>query len=457
MVGMRSLLRRGLGAWSPGARPPSHDPEDLRAALERLAAPVSVVEAAGRQALGPGGAGRLGAAPTGGELPLLAHVPALLPDQLGDPDFRRAHGVRFAYVAGEMANGIASEDLVEAMARAGMLGFFGAAGLPPARVEAAIVRLKKLGDLPYGFNLIHSPADTSLETAHAELFLRHGIRLVCASAYLDLTLPLVRYRVAGIHRGPSGEAVAPNRVIGKVSRAEVARKFLSPPPERFLRELVQAGEITEEQAALARTIPMAEDVTAEADSGGHTDNRPLVVVLPAIQALRDELHDEFRYAVRPRVGAAGGIATPAGVAAAFSLGAAYVVTGSVNQGCLEAGTSDVVRQMLADAASTDVAMAPAADMFEMGVKVQVLAKGTMFPVRAAKLYELYRAHDGLDALPTAVRTELEQKYFRCSLDEAWEGCKAFFAVRDPAQIAKAEKDPRHEMAPASPAPSPRRS
>ncbi|HWV38025.1 MAG TPA: PfaD family polyunsaturated fatty acid/polyketide biosynthesis protein, partial [Vulgatibacter sp.] len=446
MVGTRSLLRRGLGAWSPGARPPSHDPEDLRAALEALGAPVSIVDAGGRQAIGFGGVGRLGASPSQADLPLLAHAPALLPEDLGDPDFRRTHGVRYAYVAGEMANGIASEELVEAMARAGMLAFFGAAGLPPARVERAIERLGALGDLPYGFNLIHSPTDVALEAAHADLFLRHGIRLVCASAYLDLTLPLVRYRVAGIRRGPGGEAIAPNRVIAKVSRAEVARKFLSPPPERFLRELVEAGEITEGQARLARTIPMAEDLTAEADSGGHTDNRPLVVVLPAIQALRDELQAEHRYAVRPRVGAAGGIATPAGVAAAFSLGAAYVVTGSVNQGCREAGTSDLVRQMLAEAASTDVAMAPAADMFEMGVKVQVLSKGTMFPVRAARLYELYRAHDGLDALPARAREELEQKYFRCTLEEAWEGCKAFFSERDPAQIEKAENDPRHKMA-----------
>lgn len=50
-------------------------------------------------------------------------------DSLGDAGFRRAHGLRYAYVAGAMANGIASVELVEAMARGGMLGFFGAAGL----------------------------------------------------------------------------------------------------------------------------------------------------------------------------------------------------------------------------------------------------------------------------------------------------------------------------------------
>ena len=33
---------------------------------------------------------------------------------------------------------------------------------------------------------------------------------------------------------------------------------------------------------------------------------------------------------------AGGIATPAAVSAAFAMGAAYVVTGSINQSCVEA-------------------------------------------------------------------------------------------------------------------------
>ncbi len=58
-------------------------------------------------------------------------------------------------------------------------------------------------------------------------------------------------------------------------------------------------------------------------------------------------------------------------------------------------------------------MAPAADMFEMGVKVQVLKRGTMFAMRAAKLYELYRAHARLEDLPAAERA-LEKNLFRSS-------------------------------------------
>lgn len=438
----------GLGSWRTrrGEAGPPRSPQAFARALWRLADPVSVVEMEGGAVATNGGRPLLGARPGRDEHRLLGYVPPLLPESLGDPAFRRAHGVRFAYVGGEMANGIASVRMVQALARAGMLGFFGAAGLLPSQVEAALAELEALGDLPWGSNLIHSPDDPALEAAVADLYLRRGVRRVCASAYLDLTLPIVRYRVHGIHATPDGRVVAPNQVMAKVSRPEVAKKFLSPPPEDLLAELVRRGEIDEAQARMASRIPMAEDVTAEADSGGHTDNRPLVVVFPAICALRDELHEKHGYEVRPRVGAAGGIATPASAAAAFSMGAAYVVTGSVNQGCLEAGTSDLVREMLARASSTDVAMAPAADMFEMGVKVQVLGRGTLFPVRAARLYDLYRAHESLEAIPEKVRRELEEKIFRSTLEEAWEGCKRFFAERDPAQIERAEKDPKHRMA-----------
>ena len=55
-----------------------------------------------------------------------------------------------------------------------------------------------------------------------DAYIRRGMRLAEASAFLDLTLPIVRYRVTGIHRGPDGRIVTPNRVIAKVSRIEVA-------------------------------------------------------------------------------------------------------------------------------------------------------------------------------------------------------------------------------------------
>ncbi|HTU89481.1 MAG TPA: PfaD family polyunsaturated fatty acid/polyketide biosynthesis protein, partial [Gemmataceae bacterium] len=299
---------------------------------------------------------------------------------------------------------------------------------------------------PYGFNLIHSPAEPSLERAVVDLYLRRGVRLVEASAFLDLTLPVVRYRVHGIRRDPSGKIVAANRVIVKVSRVEVASKFFAPPPERMLQELVRQGDITQEQAALAARIPVAQDVTAEADSGGHTDNRPAITLVPTLIALRDRLQTQYGYDEPLRVGAAGGIATPASAAAAFAMGAAYVLTGSVNQACVESGSSDAVREMLAQAEQADTIMAPAADMFEMGVKVQVLKRGTMFAMRAAKLYELYRAYPSLEALPDAERANIEKNLFRAPLAEIWDKTRAFFLQRDPPQVARADRDAKHKMA-----------
>jgi PfaD family protein len=147
-----------------------------------------------------------------------------------------------------------------------------------------------------------------------------------------------------------------------------------------------------------------------------------------------------------RIGAAGGIATPASAAAAFAMGAAYVLTGSINQACVESGSSDAVREMLAQAEQADTAMAPAADMFEMGVKVQVLKRGTMFAMRAAKLYELYRNYPSLEELPANERAFLEKNLFRASIDDIWAQTRAFFLQRDPAQVPRAESDAKHRMA-----------
>ena len=444
---MLSRTAAPAGWWSPRSTPLTRGEDALRRALHRLSEPVSVVDAEDELGVGLGGSTVLGGEPAGQSWPVRAWVAACRPEQLGDPQFRADHGLRYAYVTGAMANGIGSAEIVEAMSRAGMLGFFGAAGLPLERVEVNIQRIQaNLGVMPYGVNLIHSPNEMDLEMAVADLLMRYNVRLVEASAYLGLTLPIVKYRVAGIHRAPDGTVVTPNRVVAKVSRVEVASKFFAPPPERMLRELVQSGHITEEQARLAETVPMAQDITAEADSGGHTDNRPAITLLPTLIALRDQMQAKHQFAQALRVGAAGGIATPASVAAAFAMGAAYVVTGSINQACRESGSSDLVRDMLAKAGQADVTMAPAADMFEMGVKVQVLKRGTMFAMRAAKLYEVYRAYPSMEDIPADVRHQLEAEVFRQPLVAIWEQTAQFFQRRDPAQLARADAEPRHKMA-----------
>jgi PfaD family protein len=344
-----------------------------------------------------------------------------------------------------MAKGISSVEMAVELGKAGMLGFFGAAGLPLATVEAAIDRLQASG-MPYGINLIHSPQEPDLEQALAELYIRKGVRLVEASAFLSLSLPLVRYRLHGIHRAPDGQIETPNRIIAKVSREELAIRFYSPPPEKFIAQLVAEGTITVEQAEMAAQIPMAQYVTAEADSGGHTDNRPAMALFPTIRSVAARMQHEHGYAVNLMTGLGGGIGTPHAAAAAFAMGADWIMTGSVNQACVESGTSPAVREMLAATRQADVIMAPAADMFEMGVTVQVLKRGTMFPMRAAKLYEIYRSYPGIDDIPAAEREKLEKTVFRSTMAEVWQQTRTYFLQRDPRQVERGDRDPKHRMA-----------
>ncbi|MBC8122871.1 MAG: PfaD family polyunsaturated fatty acid/polyketide biosynthesis protein, partial [Gemmatimonadaceae bacterium] len=253
----------------------------------------------------------------------------------------------------------------------------------------------------------------------------------------------------GMRKLPDGSIHAPNSVFAKVSSLDVAAQFMAPPPAAMLKQLVQVGKLTAIEAELAAQLPVAQDITAEADSGGHTDRRPLSVLLPQMVRLRDELaerHGYRRLGVELRVGAGGGIGDPMSARAAFALGADYILTGSINQTSLQAGTSALTRQMLTQASMADVVMAPAADMFEMGVQVQVLKRGSFYAQRARKLYEVYKTYASLEAIPPEERTKLERDIFRQTLEEVWASTAGYWQQRDPKQLEKAALDGKHKMA-----------
>lgn len=219
-----------------------------------------------------------------------------------------------------------------------------------------------------------------------------------------------------------------------------------PPDKKIVDSLLKKGIITETEAVLSQRIPMADDITVEADSGGHTDGRPLISILPGLIALRDEIQKQQNYRQKVRIGAGGGIATGSSALGAFQMGAAYVVTGSVNQSCVESGTSEYVKKLLCDVHMADIVMAPAADMFEMGAKVEVLKKKTMFPQNAQKLYEYYIKYDAFEDIPASEREMIEKRILKRRFSEIWEDTKLYFRKVDPSEIQKAEIKPKHKMA-----------
>ena len=116
------------------------------------------------------------------------------PADPGSSAFRREYGVRYAYMAGAMAGGIAGERHVIALGSAGILGTFGAGGLPLPHTEDAIVAIKaSLAGKPFAVNLIHNTFDRQLEMKTVELLLKHGVTIIEASAFMRMTTgaPLV--------------------------------------------------------------------------------------------------------------------------------------------------------------------------------------------------------------------------------------------------------------------------
>lgn len=255
-LGIKSQTTVDYG-WKVASDSVSYDAEGVKEKLLNMDLPAYVVNENGAIGVSNVQSGQAN------DLSVIAHAQKLAPEELGDADYRADHGVKYAYYAGAMANGIASEELVIALGKQGILCSFGAAGLIPDRVEQAIRRIQgELPNGPYAFNLIHSPSEPALERGAVDRYLKLGVRTVEASAFLGLTSHIVYYRAAGLARGANSEIIINNKVIAKISRTETARKFMEPAPAKMLQKLVDEGLISADQMEMAQQVPMADDITA---------------------------------------------------------------------------------------------------------------------------------------------------------------------------------------------------
>lgn len=370
------------------------------------------------------------------------------PESLGCEEYKKDYNIKYAYATGAMFRGVASKELVVKIGKAGLIGFMGTGGLSLTQIEESINYIQKelSNNQSYGMNLLCNLIDPQMEEDTVDLFMKYNVKNIEAAAYMQITPALVKYRLNGLSKSNDGKIIAENKIQAKVSRPEVATAFLSPAPERVVNKLLEQNKITKEQADLSKEISMADDICVEADSGGHTDMGVASALMPAIMKLRDDMMKEFGYTKKIRVGSAGGIGTPEAAAAAFMLGADFIVTGSINQCSVEAGTSDVVKDLLEKINVQDTEYAPAGDMFEVGAKVQVLKKGVFFPARANKLYELYKQYNSIDDIDEKTKAQLQDKYFKRTFDDIYSETKEYFMQRNPAEIDKAERNPKHKMA-----------
>ncbi len=367
---------------------------------------------------------------------------------LGNKDFCEEYGIKYAYLTGAMVRGIASKELVIRQGRAGLMSYFGAGGLSMSKIEESIQEIQSelSSGESYGLNLLCNLENPQKEQETVELYLKYNIRYVEAAAFMQMTPALVLYRLKGLKKDENGSVCCDNKILGKLSRPEVAESFMSPAPERVVKRLLEEGKITEEQAELSKSVPMSYDICIEADSGGHTDGGIPTVLVPSIMSLRKEMQQKYNYDRTIRIGQGGGIGTPEAAAAAFIMGVDFVLTGSINQCTVQGGISESVKNMLQDINVQDTEYAPAGDMFEIGARVQVLKKGVFFPVRANKLYQLYTNYNSLDELPEKTKAQLQDKYFKKSFDDIWHETKSYFEEKGYSdRLERADKSPKNKM------------
>lgn len=361
-------------------------------------------------------------------------------EQLGSKEFRADYNLKYAYCSGGMYKGIASAQLVSKMANAGMLSFLGCGGVGVDKVEEWIQEIK--AEVPdgvfFGLNVMGTAKN---EEALFDLIEKYDIHCIEAAAYISITENLVKYRVRGLEK-KNGSVIAKNKVMAKISRPEVAEVFMAPAPEKILNELLKKGIISEEQKEMAKQVSMADDICVEGDSGGHTDRGNLLVMLPAFQSQGNRLMEKYGYQKKIRIGAAGGVGAPGTIAAVFMMGADFVMTGSINQCTVEAGISDNVKAMLNEVNIQDTDYCVSGDMFEWGSVIQVLKKGVFFPIRANKLYDLYKKYNSLDEIDEKTKEQLVKRYFRKSFEEIWTELCAYYSKEE---IAKAEANKKYRM------------
>lgn len=368
--------------------------------------------------------------------------------QLGSAAFKQRYGLKYAYIAGAMYRATSSVELVVRMGQAGMLGYLGTGGLDLPTIEASIKAIQSQlnQNQCYGLNLLANYEDPAQERATVELYLKYGVRYIEAAAFMQMTIALALYRIKGLYRDKEGNICCKHHIMAKVSRLEVAEAFMSPIPTHMINTLLAENAITAEQAEMARLMPMSHEVCVEADSGGHTDGGIPTILLPTMQILRQTMSERHHYREPICMGMAGSIGTPASAAAAFIMGADFILTGSINQCTVESGATETVKTLLQDVNIHDMAYAPAGDMFEFGSRVQVLKKKVLFPMRANRLHALYSHYDSLESIPDAEKSKLERGFFKRSLDDVWQDCLRYLKEKGrDKDIAQAQANPKVRM------------
>jgi trans-AT polyketide synthase/acyltransferase/oxidoreductase domain-containing protein len=355
---------------------------------------------------------------------------------LGKEELKSKYNLKYPYLVGGMHMGISSVDMVVKIAMFGGMCFYGTAGNDIDVVSRAIDEIKrKLGSRRnYGINITYNYTFPEREKYLLELAVEKDVPVIELSSYLSITEELIKYKADSLNTD--------RKIIAKVSRIDLAEAFMSPAPDNILSVLYEKGLITEEQKEKLCTLPIADDICIVGDCAGSTDCKSVLALYPAVKMKKDELRAKGILANDICIGVAGGIGSGAAAAAAFKMGADFILTGSINQCCVEADTSEAVKDILEKISIDDLNYVKDGNMLDVGGLVQVIKRGGFFYARANNLARLYMSYKSINDIPRSVIEKLEKDYFRKPIELVYREISEGVSYE---LVEKSEKNPKYKM------------
>jgi nitronate monooxygenase len=247
-----------------------------------------------------------------------------------------------------MGGGPSTPDLVVAASEAGAFGFLAAAYKTPAEVEAQITEVRARTSRPFGVNVFVPGAPTKFPSELTD----YARELEPEAARLDVVL--------GDPVWDDDHWQAKTDLL--VDAAPAVCSFAFGCPDRRLVEALQrrgttvmvtVTTATEADAAIAAGVDVlcAQGIEAGAHRGTFTDDDAADDRFPTL-----DLVAALRGRTDAPVVAAGGIARPPDVAAAFAAGATAVQAGTAFLRCSESAASELHKSALVDPAFSATAL-----------------------------------------------------------------------------------------------------
>lgn len=336
---------------------------------------------------------------------------------LGSLSFKEEYQTDIAYAAGGIRDGISSVSMIKKLADSNILGFLGTKGLDIHKIKGLLesafnmVEHEKIG--------VHVACDVlkpENNNQQLKLMIDKDIRRLQISGYQKPDEWIYEYRIRNIQYSEKHKVESPYKLLVCVNNLKAAEEFLKPIKKDYIKKLIELKKLTQIEAEMADSLPVCDDICIEntgMGAGGFG-------WISSIKKLNERIGQSSSLRKEVRVGICGGIGNPQMLALAFFAGADFIMTDTINQCTVEAETSAHVKDLLQSAKENDFTFAPADDLFEFGERISVLKRGTLYPARAQKVYDIYSKYASVEEISKADTKLLTEKYFGIKLSEMYQ-------------------------------------